>query len=93
MRKGMDGDIERAFAERYAAARRHLRNAMEALGLREADGWRISEATQETAGGSRVVLRPIHTRLTPPQDIECTVWIDEDDGSVDADCVPGGRPA
>lgn len=91
MRK--DGDIQRAFAERYAAARKHLRTTMEALGLHEAEGWRISETTQETAGGSRMVLRPIHTRLSAPPDVECIVWVDEEDGSVDADCLPGGRPA
>ena len=93
MRKGTDEDAERIFAERYAAARKHLRATMEVLGLHEKDGWRISETTQEAAGGSRVLLRPIHSRLSAPPDIECIVWIDESDGTVDADCVPGGKPA
>ena len=89
----MDGDLERAFAERYAAARRHLRATMESLGMHEKDGWRISEVTQETLAGSRLVMRPIHTRLTAPPDVECVVWIEEAHGEVDAECAPGGRPA
>jgi hypothetical protein len=92
MRKGTDSDAERVFAELYAAARKHLRTTMEALGLHETQGWRISETTQEIAGGSRVVLRPIHSRLAAPPDVECVVWIDEDNGAVDAECSPGGRP-
>ena len=83
---------ERAFRERYAAAIRHLKGAMEALGLHETQGWRISETTQEAANGSRLVLRPIHSRLSAPPDVECVVWIDEDTGAVDAECSPGGRP-
>jgi hypothetical protein len=79
------------FAERYVAARKHLRATMDALGLTEAAGWRISESTQEDAAGSRLVLRPIHSRLTAPPDVECVVWIDENDGRVDAECVPGGK--
>jgi hypothetical protein len=93
MQKGNDRSFERAFAERYAAARKHLRATMDALGMHEADGWRISETTEEMAGGSRVVLRPIHTRLVAPPDIECVVWIEEDGAAVDAECMPGGRPA
>jgi hypothetical protein len=93
MLNGMDQEIERLFAARYEAARKHLRAMMETLGLHESEGWRISEITQETEGGSRVVLRPIHTRLVAPPDVECIVWIHEEDGAVDADCVPGGKPA
>jgi hypothetical protein len=92
MKESMDAAAERAFAERYAAAVRHLRGAMEALGLHETQGWRISETTQEAANGSRMLLRPIHSRLAAPPDVECIVWIDEDSGAVDADCSPGGRP-
>ena len=88
----MDAAAERAFAERYAAARKHLRTTMEALGLHETHGWRISETTQEIKGGSRVVMRPIHSRLAAPPDVECIVWIDEDNGKADAECSPGGRP-
>jgi hypothetical protein len=92
MKERTDFASERAFAERYAAAIKHLRRAMEALGLHETQGWRISESTQEAANGSRLVLRPIHSRLAAPPDVECIVWIDEDSGAVDAECSPGGRP-
>jgi hypothetical protein len=92
MSQRTDAEIGRAFAERYAAAVTHLRRAMEALGLHESHGWRISETTQEASNGSRLVLRPIHSRLLAPPDVECIVWIDEDSGAVDAECSPGGRP-
>ena len=92
MRTGPDGTLAKAFAERYAAARAHLRAQMEALGLHESAGWRISETTSDGSGGYRLILRPIHSRLPSPEGVECIVWIDEDGASVDAECVPGGRP-
>jgi hypothetical protein len=93
MRKVMDDDAARIFAERYAAARAHLRAQMEAHGLLESNGWRISETTSDGRGGYRVTLKPIHSRLATPEGIECVVWIEEDGGGVDAECEPGGRPA
>ena len=88
-----DATAAKVFAERYSAARAHLRAQMDALGLHESKGWRISETTSDGSGGYRVILRPIHSRLQAPDGVECIVWIDEDGSTVDADCVPGGRPA
>jgi hypothetical protein len=93
MRNATDDPAAKAFAERYAAARAHLRAQMEAAGLHESEGWRVSETTSDGHGGYRVTLKPIHSRLPTPEGIECVVWIEEDGGRVDAECVPGGRPA
>ena len=88
-----DAAHEEAFAERYQAARAHLRREMDRLGLREADGWRIDEISRDGRRGSEVVLRPIHLRLPSPPGLECVVWMDEEGESIDAECSPGGlRP-
>ena len=92
MREWTDGAVEKAFAERYAAALAHLRAQMDALGLHQSKGWRISETTAEAKGGFRLILRPIHTRLPSPEGVECVVWIDEGLGTAHADCLPGGSP-
>ena len=80
-----------AFAERYRAAKAFLRKEMDRLGLREADGWRISELHRDGMRGSEIVLRPIHVRLAAPEDVECVVWVDEA-GQADAECSPGEMP-
>ena len=93
MREWTDAAVEKAFAERYAAALTHLRAQMDALGLHQSKGWRISETTAEAIGGFRLILRPIHSRLPSPEGIECIVWIDEGGRTAHAECEPGGSPA
>ena len=87
-----DDSFATRFAERYAAARTHLRREMDALGLHERDGWRISETTRQARNGLELVLRPIHRTLVAPDGLECIVWIDVEGHSIDAECIPGGRP-
>ena len=87
-----DVQTAKAFAERYAAARAHLRREMNAVGLTEAQGWFITEYAREASGGSQVVLRPLHLHLKPPPGLECIVWVDEAGTTVEAECTPGGRP-
>jgi hypothetical protein len=67
---------------------------MQRLGLLEADGWRIAEFIRECAGGSELVLRPLHLRLAPPEGLECVVRIEEETLSLDTQCSPAlsGRP-
>ena len=88
-----DDSFVRQFAERYSAARSHLRREMDALGLTERAGWRIAESTRHVAGGVELVLRPVHLYLHPPSGLECIVWIQAEGASIDAECHPGGRPA
>ena len=88
-----DDETARAFAERYVAARAHLRREMDELGLLEADGWLIAEHSREADGGSQVVLRPLHRHLPSPPGVECIVWVNQTGTSVEAECMPGGRPA
>ena len=80
-----------AFAERYRAAKAFLRGEMDRLGLLESAGWRISEIHRDGLRGSEIVLRPIHLRLSAPEDLECVVWVDET-GDADAQCSPGISP-
>ena len=87
-----DQNFAQRFAERYSAARTHLQREMEARGLHPRDGWRISETTRSARNGLELVLRPIHRTFTSPPDLECVVWIDVEGASIDAECVPGGRP-
>jgi len=79
--------LAQAFSNRCAAARAHLRREMEARGLHKADGWEITETTREHAGGSEIVMRPLHLRLEAPTDLECVVSI-EADSSMDSNCDP-----
>jgi hypothetical protein len=87
-----DESFVHAFAERYSAARAHLRREMDALGLFERDGWRIAESTRMVTGGLELVLRPVHRYREAPPGLECIVWIQGEGASIDAECKPGGRP-
>jgi hypothetical protein len=49
---------------------------MDRHGLLEGDGWQIYEFTRQVDGRTELVLRPVHTQLTPPQDLECTCHLD-----------------
>jgi len=66
---------------------------MQALGLREDDGWKVVEFVRDTRFGSELVLRPIHTWLQTPRDLECVVWVRDEDGNVQSTCDPGGADA
>ena len=79
-----DRDHAARFAAHRAEAESRLRREMEALGLYASDGWKIAEVTREARNGTELVLRPLHLRLDPPKGLEYSVWIHEEDGSVDA---------
>ena len=81
-----DSSTSRSFSERCAEARAHLRFEMARRGLHEKDGWTIAQSTRASRGGSEIVLRPIHRQLEAPQDLECVVWVGEEDGSVESSC-------
>lgn len=83
-----DKDPAARFAAHRADAERRLRTEMEALGLHARDGWKIAEVMREARNGTELVLRPLHLRLDAPAGLECTVWIHEDDGSVDSSFAP-----
>jgi len=87
-----DDSFVQVFAERYEAARAHLRREMDVLGLLERDGWRIAEVTRQVNGGLELVLKPVHLYLEAPPGLECVVWIQDEGASIDAECSPGGRP-
>jgi hypothetical protein len=80
-------NLARALAAERERAQRYLWNEMAKLGLRKEDGWSINESMREDAGGTQIVLRPIHLRLTPPQDLECVVGVVEEDGCITGRCV------
>ena len=81
------------FAEKHRQAHAYLREEMEKLGMRETDGWKITEFLRERPGGSELVLRPIHVRLDPPEGLECVVWFLEHPVRVGAECAAAGiRP-
>ena len=48
---------------------------MEERGLHEAEGWQISERIRSCAGGTEVVMTPLHLRYPTPPDLECVVEI------------------
>ena len=89
-------DFERSRMDSLIAerdrARRYLWAEMEKLGLREKDGWSISEFTREDRGGTQIVMRPMHLRLPAPDGLECVVGIIEHDGGIVGRCTgPDGQ--
>lgn len=76
------------FSEQRAAAEAHLWRQMEARGMHARDGWKITEVMRDTRGGTELVLRPLHLWHATPPDLECVVWVRNDDGAVDASCTP-----
>lgn len=76
------------FSEKLQQAHAYLRAEMKKLGLLEEDGWRIAEVVRECAGGSELVLRPIHSRLDAPEGLECVVWLIEEPMRVGSECAP-----
>lgn len=86
MGQTQDKEIAAVFTRRVSEARAYLRREMEAHGLREADGWRISESVRQVDGGCELVLRPIHMTQIAPADLECVVHIDEEAAAIDSSC-------
>ena len=78
--------LSRALTEARIRAQEHLWEEMEKRGLRRADGWSIVELTREGRGGTEIVMRPMHLRLTTPEDIECVVAIVEDTAGIQMQC-------
>lgn len=76
------------FSEQRAAAEAHLWRQMEARGLHAKDGWKVIEMMRDTRDGIELVLRPMHLWHASPHDLECVVWVRNDDGVVDASCTP-----
>jgi len=71
------------FAAQRERARSMLRQQMDARGLTEKAGWKISESLRHVTGGTELVMRPIHLRERAPADLECIVAISEEDGTSD----------
>ena len=85
----MSGDTNhtRKIALKFAAqrdlARSMLRQQMDARGLTEKAGWKISESLRHVMGGTELVMRPIHLREKSPEGLESVVAISEADGASD----------
>ena len=79
--------LAKVFAAKCDEARDTLRGHMNARGLWERDGWRITETVRHRHGRTELVLRPIHLRLDPPPNLECVVAIEEPGWDISADCV------
>lgn len=86
MPNSQDSRIAALFSAKREEARSTLRYHMEKRGLREGDGWRISETIRHREGRTELVLRPIHLRLDPPPDLECIVTIDEPGLAISTHC-------
>jgi hypothetical protein len=82
-----ESGIAATFSEKARAAREHLWSLMEASGLNAKGGWRIAESVRPVAGGSELVLRPLHMYLDAPSDMECVVWIDGGGTQVEMECT------
>lgn len=67
-------------------ARNALREHMGRHGLLEGDGWRIYEFTRQVGGRTELVLRPVHSRLTAPEELECTCHLEGPSQAATAEC-------
>ena len=86
MANDRDVRITKEFSAKCAEAIASLRREMEALGLREIDGWRIVELTRGVHKGTEMVLRPVHSTLATPPGLECVVLIEEHGHAVHSVC-------
>lgn len=82
-----DAHLATTFAHKAKTARDHLWKLMESAGMTPQAGWRVGEFVRPVAGGSELVLRPMHQYLQAPQDMECVVWIDGGGASVEMECT------
>jgi hypothetical protein len=83
-----DTSVAHAFASKCEQARADLRKHMLLRGLREEDGWVIAETMRQADGGTVLVMRPMHMKLTSPPDLECSCSVDEPGTKVSAQCNP-----
>jgi hypothetical protein len=67
-------------------AREALREHMARRGLLEGNGWKIYEFTRQVEGGTELVLRPVHTAHSSPDELECTCRIEEPGSQPIAEC-------
>ena len=88
MDPGKDRSAADAFAAKCEEARSDLRKRMAEHGLHEKDGWRIHESMREAKGGTLIVMRPIHSKLAAPPDLECNCSIDEPGTDISSQCDP-----
>jgi len=75
------------FSKRRELARDMLRKQMDARGLTEKAGWRITESLRHVAGGTQLVLKPIHLREHAPEGLEYVVSVSEE-GTSDLTASP-----
>jgi hypothetical protein len=83
-----DNSVAHAFASKCEQARADLLKHMRDRGLLAEDGWMIVESMHQADGGTVLVMRPIHMRLAPPPDLECSCSVDEPGVRVSAQCNP-----
>ena len=89
MNSERDVTLALAFHSRAAEARVHLRAQMEAHGLHESEGWKISESVRQRPDGvCELHMCPLHLRLKAPPGIECVVALDPAEQTVETDCTP-----
>ena len=86
--KVRDEQFTEQFARHRAAVEAQLWGMMEERGMTREGGWRIAESTRDTRGGTELVLRPMHLWHDSPYDMECVVWVRNDDGVVESGCTP-----
>ena len=67
-------------------AREALREHMARRGLLEGDGWKIYEFTRPFEGGTELVLRPVHTSHSTPDELECTCRVEHPGENAIAEC-------
>jgi len=72
------------FAAECDEARKKLREHMANHGL--AEGWRIHEFTRESAGRVELVMRPVHSHLAAPEQLECKCAIEQAGLKASHDC-------
>ena len=84
--RGSDRELARRLAPLRSAASDRIRTEMRQHGLHEAEGWKVTEFTRQTAGGSEIVFIPTHAIRMPPARLECVVRIDEATGLAAHEC-------
>lgn len=78
--------LSRVLTEARMRAQENLWAEMDKRGLRREDGWSIVELTREASGGTQIVMRPLHLRQPPPEDLECIVSVVEDTAKIQVRC-------
>ncbi|HUQ27144.1 MAG TPA: hypothetical protein VM051_01040 [Usitatibacter sp.] len=81
-----DERLSSEFASQCQEARATLERHMAERGLRERDGWRIYEFTRQVDGRTELVMRPIHSHLNAPSELECACIIDEPGANITSEC-------